>query len=63
MCAGAHKGQKRASDPFKLETHELVSGPTWVLGIVLRLSKTSSLSPSSISPALKFILDAILESL
>lgn len=32
LSAGTDDGQKRASDPLKLELEAVVSHPTWVLG-------------------------------
>lgn len=41
MCVGACSGQKKVFNPLKLEFQAVMSCQMWVLGIVLRASKSS----------------------
>lgn len=42
VCAGAHRGQKRASNLLEVELQEVESRPSWVLGTKLESSARSA---------------------
>lgn len=45
VCTGAHKGQKRLSDPLELQLEKVVHCLMWVLGNKTSLRAASALNP------------------